>query len=108
MKKYRVIANRLNVRKAPNSAAATLGNLPRGSEFIGTEESHTVSGQVWAQRSTGGWRCVYDRSTRYCEEVPMPAPSPELPPMPEPPGGLDVVGRLTALEGWARGLGFKG
>ena len=104
MIKYRVNVARLNVRKAPNAASSAIDVLTKGAEFYSHEQARTAAGQVWAARNTGGWLCVHDKLQRFCEEVPTPT----LPPMPEPPGGLDMMDRLAALEEWARGQGFKG
>jgi len=97
VKKYRTLVKRLNVRKAPNSAAVAMDMLPIASEFFSDEEKATASGQLWAKRATsiGGWLCVYDRSTRYCEEVPLPVQPAELPIDPAP---ADINQRVADLE----------
>lgn len=104
MRKYRVLAGRLNIRAIPGATDKSLGILTRNMEFWSNEEQRRNPRQLWAtvcdhNGIPRGWACVHDNLTRYCEEVPMPVSvAPELPPMPENPGGLDLMGKVIELE----------
>lgn len=90
--KYRVIAARLNVRSAAGGGASVLEKLPKGAEFVSKREIE-LTGATWAELTRGGWVCIVDRNTRYCEEIPQPVPAPETPGAP-----LSIEQRLEALE----------
>jgi hypothetical protein len=49
-----------------------------------------------------GWVCVFDSAQRHLDEVAQRAPvidptPPVIPPMPEPPGGLDKLDEVLAI-----------
>jgi hypothetical protein len=119
IKKYKVIVGSLRIRENPSahSSVRILGTLPRNAEFYSDMQDAQPNREVWARRvdeygRPSGWLQVSTVTARNLQELPMPVPpaflpEPSLPPMPEPPGGLGVMSRLDALEGWAKTMGFK-
>lgn len=109
LKKYKVIVGSLRIRANPSSHSSVriLGTLPRNAEFYSDAQEEQPNGEVWARRvdeysRPSGWLQVSTVTARNLQELPMPVPigflpEPSLPPMAEPPGGLDKMDEILAV-----------
>jgi hypothetical protein len=104
MKKFRA-SKTINIRADASISAAKLGTIKAGQEIWSDKQETRPGRQEWASVLTPegmplGWACIRDNLNRYLTEVPQPAPVvDELPPMPEPAGGLTEYQALAAQVG---------